>query len=196
MSLKHLVPFIFATALAAPTTGIAYDKPFMVEVHVGPSSPSETIGDVNTDTGYNFGTSFAYTFLNGVLGVYTDFAFDGYDADGVSNPALKAVWLYSYGLGMEHQGSFPNTRLGYFVRAGLHYSKLLLLDDDDDDIDETRFELGFQTAAGLKLNLSESWALRGGLQYKTFSENLKETNTNNDAELDSLAVTFGATFQF
>lgn len=193
--MKTLLACLALCGLLLPVHASAYDKNFLVELHMGVTSPDESIGDVDLDAGYLFSSSISYNFLNDVLGVYVNFGSDIYDADSNSNPRVDAVFLTGIGAGMTHQGTFPGGKLGYYVRLGLHSSELSLVDSDADEIDETRSEIGLQTSAGVQFNFSDSWAIRGGLKYKTFSKELR-INRAIDAELNSLALIFGGVFRF
>jgi len=100
-------------------------------------------------------------------------------------------------VGASHQMRFGTSRFGYYVRLGIHATRLSLHDDDGDEISETDTAQGLQTAAGVKFHFTDSWAFRGGFQYNLFSDNLERTvGGRNDIDLDLFTLTFGGSYSF
>ncbi len=187
---------VVAVFLVSEPLFAEYKQPFSVEFHSGPVFSSDGLTSVDIDDGVAFGATFSYYFLDNRFGLYTGFDLDLFEADSTNNTEIDAAILYGYSFGVEYRGAIPDTKLGYFGRGGVHVSKLQLLDEDDDDLEETKFDAGFETSAGLTYDLGTNWALRGAVRYKTFSRKFRNSVSGNSADLESTSLLFGAMFNF
>jgi opacity protein-like surface antigen len=100
---------------------------------------------------------------------------------------------YAFGLQFQHP---LYRRTGYWVRAGGLYTHIGLEDDDGGLAGDTDHEFGWEAGGGLRVPLSERFALMPGVRYRALSADLRVGDTTTPVDLSYVALEIGLQFSF
>lgn len=177
-------------AIASP------EHPWLMELHTGLASSSDSISDVDVEEGFEFGGSISYHFIENKVGPYFGWSVNAYSADSDAFPELDVVVYKRISLGISYQDLNAEGTRGVYARAGVVSGQIQLEDNDDNELADTDFGLGWEAAAGMTFNFNKKWGLRTGITYSSLSETLENTAVDANADIDAFSLSIGWSLAF
>jgi opacity protein-like surface antigen len=176
------------------TSGFAQDK-WAVEFRPGINFPTAELLETDLSTGFGFELTASYNFMSH-LGVYAGWGWNKFNIDETSEIDEFDVEETGYTFGLQFMHPVGESDIAIFARAGAIYNHLELENSDGEISEDSGHEFGWQLAAGVSYQFSDSWHLRPEIRYRSLGVDFDFEPNTVDADLRYISVGIGIAKSF
>lgn len=192
--MKAKIILILISIMGITASLSAQERKFGFELNSGVSFPTSKIDGNKLNTGFGFEFMFHFDLLKNT-GIYAGWGWNRMSAD--NSFAGKDIDFEETGyiFGLQYRNGFSNSKIGYFLRLGGLYNHIES-ENENDIVNDTKHGLGWQTAAGLTIPISESIIFTPLIKFNSLNRNTEFGNRNFDIDYNYLSLRIGFVKRF
>ncbi len=167
MKARVFIALVIFSVLSTSVNAQEKDKKFTFEISGGPSVPTKEFVE-GIRIGFGFECTFQYKFLPHT-GLYGGWGANWLSTESSNSENNMDYEETGYVLGLDFRHPIGDSRLSYYLRAGVLYNHIETENTEGDILNDTKHGPGFQLAGGLDINLGKNWSLTPGIKFNSLS---------------------------